>query len=206
MDNQEYLNQISTQVAPAKSSSGIGGILKSKFVLVGVIGVVGLILLAILGMVLSSGKTDMKTNLLRLGLHADYTIELIDKYQPNIKSSNLRSSGASLKTILLSTSSEVANYMTDKYGENSDKSSKDLEEQMKTEQDELDSDLFEAKINGILDRVFAYKMAFEITQFENEETVIYNSAKDDELKSILDHSYDSLKILYNEFNDFSEGK
>lgn len=206
MDNQEYLNQISTQVAPAKSSSGIGGILKSKFVLVGVIGVVGLILLAILGMVLSSGKTDMKTNLLRLGLHADYTIELIDKYQPNIKSSNLRSSGASLKTILLSTSSEVANYMTDKYGENSDKSSKDLEEQMKTEQDELDSDLFEAKINGILDRVFAYKMAFEITQFENEETAIYNSAKDDELKSILDHSYDSLKILYNEFNDFSEGK
>lgn len=206
MDNQEYLNQISTQVAPAKSSSGIGGILKSKFVLVGVIGVVGLILLAILGMVLSSGKTDMKTNLLRLRLHADYTIELIDKYQPNIKSSNLRSSGASLKTILLSTSSEVANYMTDKYGENSDKSSKDLEEQMKTEQDELDSDLFEAKINGILDRVFAYKMAFEITQFENEETAIYNSAKDDELKSILDHSYDSLKILYNEFNDFSEGK
>ena len=206
MDNQEYLNQISTQVAPAKSSSDIGGILKSKFVLVGVIGVVGLILLAILGMVLSSGKTDMKTNLLRLGLHADYTIELIDKYQPNIKSSNLRSSGASLKTILLSTSSEVANYMTDKYGENSDKSSKDLEEQMKTEQDELDSDLFEAKINGILDRVFAYKMAFEITQFENEETAIYNSAKDDELKSILDHSYDSLKILYNEFNDFSEGK
>lgn len=206
MDNQEYLNQISTQVAPAKSSSGIGGILKSKFVLVGVIGAVGLILLAILGMVLSSGKTDMKTNLLRLGLHADYTIELIDKYQPNIKSSNLRSSGASLKTILLSTSSEVANYMTDKYGENSDKSSKDLEEQMKTEQDELDSDLFEAKINGILDRVFAYKMAFEITQFENEETAIYNSAKDDELKSILDHSYDSLKILYNEFNDFSEGK
>lgn len=206
MDNQEYLNQISTQVAPAKSSSGIGGILKSKFVLVGVIGVVGLILLAILGMALSSGKTDIKTNLLRLGLHADYTIELIDKYQPNIKSSNLRSSGASLKTILLSTSSEVANYMTDKYGENSDKSSKDLEEQMKTEQDELDSDLFEAKINGILDRVFAYKMAFEITQFENEETAIYNSAKDDELKSILDHSYDSLKILYNEFNDFSEGK
>lgn len=206
MDNQEYLNQISTQVAPAKSSGGIGGFFKSKFVIVGMIGVVGLILLAILGMILGSGKTDIKTDLMKLSLHADYTIELIDKYQPSIKSSNLRSSGASLKTILSSTSSNVTNYILGKYGEKSDKPSKNLEEQMKTEQDELDSDLFEAKITGILDRVFAYKMAFEITQFQNEETKIHKSANNDELKSILSQSYDSLKILYNEFNDFSEGK
>lgn len=206
MDNQEYLNQISAKVTPVKSGGGLGGIFKSKFMIVGMIGVVGLILIAILGMVLNSGKSDSKTDLLKLNLHISSTMQLIDKYQPSIKSSNLRSSGASLKSILSSTNSKISDYLASKYGEKNTKPSKNLEEQMKTEQDELDNALFEAKINGILDRVFAYKMAFEITQFQNEETRVYNSTKDDSLKTILEQSYDSLKILYNEFNDFSEGK
>ena len=68
------------------------------------------------------------------------------------------------------------------------------------------NELFEAKINGLLDRVFAHKMALEIYSVMSDEAGIANSSSDEALKSVLSSSYDSLNNLYPKFNDFSETK
>ncbi|MBQ2660461.1 hypothetical protein IJF86_03545, partial [Candidatus Saccharibacteria bacterium] len=72
--------------------------------------------------------------------------------------------------------------------------------------DSLESDLKSAKINGILDRIYARKMAYEISLLLGEESAIYNATEDTSLKSVLGDSYSSLSNLYDKFNDFSETK
>ena len=70
----------------------------------------------------------------------------------------------------------------------------------------MESELFEAKINGILDRIYAHKMAYEVSMFLSEESDLMNLTKNEALKEALSSSYNSLENLYNSFNDFSETK
>ena len=72
--------------------------------------------------------------------------------------------------------------------------------------DGLANELFEAKINGILDRIYAHKMAYEISLVTSREIQLYKSTNNENLKGILDTSYNSLSNLYDKFNDFSETK
>ena len=79
-------------------------------------------------------------------------------------------------------------------------------EQLTLEKDGLSEELFEAKINGILDRIYAHKMAYEISLITARESQIIKSVNNDVLKEALVKSYDSLGVLYDKFNDFSETK
>jgi hypothetical protein len=72
--------------------------------------------------------------------------------------------------------------------------------------DDLVNELFEAKINGNLDRIYAHKMAYEISLITSREIQLYKSTNNESLKEILDTSYNSLSNLYDKFNDFSETK
>ena len=204
MESQEYLNQISAKVAPAKPKSGISGILSSKITWLIVGAIVLFILFAIIGAVLGATKGNLKKDAIELQLQLDSLSEVISEYQPKVKSSQLRSNSASLSTVITNTNSKLMDYLTEAY-EYKKNSNKDLAEQIKTEQDALLNELFEAKITGVLDRIYAHKMAFEITKLMNEEAKIHNEARDDVLKGILDESYNSLETLYDNFNNFSEG-
>ena len=212
MENQEYLNQISAKSKPVtptsgKSSFNLSNILHSKIFLVVSIGLAAFILLAIIGSVLGGGKkSDVKTDLVKLRYHVNNTSDLISDYQPLVKSSILRSYSASLQSSLSATNSDLTNYLTTKYNYKQSKDDKNLTTELNTEKDALNNELFEAKINGNLDRVYTHKMAFEISKFMNEETTIHNSTKDEALQAILNQSYSSLKTLYNSFNEFSETK
>ena len=204
MESQEYLNQISAKVAPAKPKSGISGILGSKITWL-IVGALALfILFAIIGAVLSATKGNLKEDTIELQLQLDSLSEVISEYQPKVKSSQLRSNSASLSTVIANTSSKLASFLTEKYNYKKG-GNKNLAEQIKTEQDALLNELFEAKITGVLDRTYAHKMAFEITKLMNKESKVYNETSDDALKSILDESYNSLETLYDNFNNFSEG-
>ena len=166
-------------------------------------GILAFIVIMIIGSVITGGKTSLKKQTISLKLHVENTMNVVSEYQTNLKSSDLRSSSASLSGILSNTNRKLAEYIEGKY---SDKDSKDLEEEATAHKDELENDLFEAKINGILDRIFAHKMALEVSLIITEETSIYDASKDENLKSILESSYNSLNNLYNNFNDFSETK
>ncbi|MBR3322164.1 hypothetical protein IKG05_00780 [Candidatus Saccharibacteria bacterium] len=205
MDGQQYLNQISESNRPAPKAKGINGLLSSKFFLVGAIGIALLIVIIIFGSILSSGKGDEKSLSYSLLLHLNNTTAIVQDYQPYIKSSNLRSYSASLQGILSNTSSQLTAYLEEKYNFNIKDISDSLEEEATLAKDDLESDLFEAKINGVLDRTYAYKIAYEIALITTEETSLIKSTKDESLQNILSSSYESLTTLYDQFDNFSEG-
>ena len=206
MDGQEYLNQISATNRPLAKTKGKGGILSSKFVLVGLIGLAVLVVIIIIGALLGGGKGGEKNLGSALILHIKNTTGEVQKFQPDIKSSELRSYSASLAGVLNDTKNKLSSYMTEQHDFNENKVDKKLIAAADTAKDELDTELFEAKINGILDRIFAHKMAYEITLIMTEETQLDKSTKSDSLKETISTSLGSLEKLYDSFNNFSEGE
>lgn len=204
MDRQEYLNQISMKNQPVKKPRS--GIFASKFFWIGIIGVVTFILIMIIGSALGSGNTSVKDKIFGLILHIDNTSELIKEYQSSVKSSDLRSYSASFNGILSDTSKSLTDYATEKYNFKAKDVKKEITEEETTAKDGLNAELFEAKINGSLDRIYAHKMAYEISLVTTREAQIINSVNNDALKESLTKSYDSLGVLYDKFNNFSEAK
>lgn len=202
MDRQEYLNQISMKSRPAKKPRS--GIFASKFFWIGVAGVATLILIMIIGGILGSARGNDKERLFALILHIDNTSEVIEKYQSSVKSSDLRSDSSSLAVVLSDTSKELTNYATEKYDFKKKDVSKSVAEEETLAKDGLMNELFEAKINGNLDRVYAHKMAYEISLIATRENQLLKSTGNETLKNALNKSYSSLDVLYNKFNDFSE--
>ena len=172
----------------------------------GLVGVVGLIIIIIIGSILGGNKGGEKNLSFALKLHLDNTAELISEYQTNVKSSNLRSSSASLYSILSNTNRELTDYITEKYDYKEKSVDKKIADEATLARDGLEADLFEAKINGNLDRIYAHKMTYEITLFMNEEAKLINMSKNDNYKEILNRSYKSLETLYENFSSFSETK
>jgi|GEM_PF-698101 len=204
MDSQDYLDQISRTARPPKQNKGgIAGILSSKWFKWGLGALVALIVIIIFGSMLG-GKETLEEKGINLKLRLDGTSEAITEYQGNIKSSLLRSLSSSLKGVFTNTSSQLSNYLTTTYGYEAGREKDAVKETAEMARDELMNELFEAKINGLLDRVFAHKMALEIYSVMSDEAGIANSSSDEALKSLLSTSYDSLNNLYIQFNDFSE--
>lgn len=203
MEGQEYLNQISAENRPAKKPRV--GDFALKILKVILIGIVGVIIVLIINSIITGARSSEKELNFKLQLHIDNTAEVISNYQSDVKSSNLRSSSASLYSVLSNTSRELTNYLDERYEKNKNVD-KNLKEEAKTAKDELEVELFEAKINGNLDRIYAHKMAYEISLIINEETKLIKTTGNDTLKGILEASYGSLENLYNNFNNFSEAK
>lgn len=204
MDNQEYLKQISSTVRPEKKSTGF---LSSTLFKVIVGGVAAIIVVVVMGSILTGGQTNNKERLTSLKLHIENTLSIISSYQSNIKSSSLRSSSTSFSGVLSNTNRELTDYIKERKlsYKNDSAEYKKMKKDADNHKDELDADLFEAKINGILDRIFAHKMALEISLIAAEEDSI-SRAEGGVLESILSTSYNSLNNLYDNFNEFSETK
>lgn len=165
-----------------------------------------LVLLAILGSLIGGTRVDESTKVLSLSARITNTESVIKAYQTNVKSSDLRSNAASLASVLTNTSRDLTTYTSENYKSKGKDAQKAIEAKAATEKEELETELFSAKINGILDRIFAHKMAYEISVIATREEEIINSTGKAELKEILTTSYESLANLYDKFNDFSETK
>lgn len=206
MDGQQYLNRISGANGPARAKVGKRNIFSSKYFIIGAIGLGALILIMIVGAILGGGKGDEKTLGFKLYLHLDNTNQLIQEYQPALKSSDLRSSSAALNSILSDTNSSLNDYLVQKYSFKPKNIDKKVQEEATLARDDLSNELFEAKINGILDRIYAHKMAYEIASILTEEATMAKNTKNETLIQIINKSTESLNNIYDKFNDFSEAK
>lgn len=187
---------------PAKKSKM--DFLKNKFVLVGIILVAGIILMAIVGAVLGGGKGGIREQATALQLRLESMSSTISSYQGLVKSSILRSDSTSLSGILSNTDRDLSNYLSEKYKDKKD--FKKLEEDEAVHNEALEAELFEARINGILDRIYAHKITYEISLLMSMESKLYDATGDDALKNILNTSYDSLTVIYEKFENYSEAK
>lgn len=210
MDKQEYLNQISAENRPVRASGKLSKLLSSKLFLLIAGALLLFIILAIIGGVISGSKGGIKSKSYALAMRIDNTMSVINDYRKLVKSSDLRSSSASLYSVLSNTNRDLNNYLDEKFGVKSKDIAtaigKNLVDEITLEKDGLEADLFEAKINGNLDRIYAHKMTYEITVLMNKESEVYESSGDDTLKAIIQTSYASLENLYNTISNFSEAK
>lgn len=180
------------------------GVLTSSYFKWGMVAFGALILIAIIGSMLGGGET-LEDKCIDLLLRLDNTNELvIDEYQQYVKSSKLRSLSASLRGVYSSTSYELGNFLTAAFEFDKNKLDEDRKEEAALEPEALADELFKAKINGILDRTYAHKMALEIYSVMSDEMSIYDSTDGASLRELLESSYNSLNNLYTQFNDFSE--
>ena len=204
MDGQEYLNQISASVRPVKQKAD--GLMGSGIFKLAIGGVIGFILLAIIGGMLGGGDA-INTRNLSFKYRLDNILGVISSYQPIVKSSLLRSDSATLYSVLSKTNRDFSDYIVakDKIKLNDKKFAK-IADEAREEGDEIKNDLFEAKINGILDRVYANKMTYIVSLVMSKEADLINKSSDADLKAILATSYNSLENLYDKFNDFSKVK
>ena len=206
MDGQDYLNQISESAKPKKASRS--GILSPRNLKIGGI-VAGVIIIIIVIASIFSGmnkKPSLKTNIISMRMYMDSTNSAIGSYQKKVKSSKLRSYSASLSSVLSNTSGNITTYLKSKYDFKDSQITKKMKSNEATHLNELESELFNAKINGILDRIYAHKMAYEISIITAKEHAIIEKVKDTDFKETLTTSYNSLANLYTQFNDFSEGQ
>ena len=202
MDGQEYLNQISASVRPEKKSK-LSFLNSTIFKLVAG-AVVAFILIAIIGGILSGGKTGVKDQAIELKLNIDSTLEVISEFQPSIKSSDLRSSSASLYSVLSNTSRDLTTYVTENYEYTPKNDNKKFADDVALERDGLESALFEAKINGVLDQVYANKLAYVISLIYTKELNLKKATSKEDLQAILDSSINSLSTLYDKFDNFQK--
>lgn len=204
MDSEAYLNRIS--ISNRRHKAGGNNFLNSIWfkVIVGV--VLGASIFMIFSSILGSGES-VKDKLTALKLHTTNLSKTISTYQPRVKSSSLRSNTASLNGVLTNATNGITNYMTEKYKTKDDKNvSKNLKKKEEDLTKKLEDELFNARINGLLDRTFASKMAYEITVISTRSKEILKLTKNDDLKNILNTSLNSLDNLYNSFNNYSEAR
>ena len=203
MDNQAYLDKISAQNRPVKS----GGFLQSPIFKPLLVGAIAVVIFLIILIAKSGGNNNtLENRVAALNLHVDNLSSTINTYQSSVKSSILRSNSATLRSILSSTSSTLSNLSSSlKKSKESglDKNTKAKETALAKE---LEDDLFNAKINGLLDRTYARKMAYEISIITAREADIIKSIKSEDTKAALESSRSSLLTIYDSFNNFSEAK
>ena len=196
------MNQISASVRPEKKSK-LSFLNSTIFKLVAG-AVVAFILIAIIGGIVSGGKTGVKDQAIELKLNIDSTLEVISEFQPSIKSSDLRSSSASLYSVLSNTSRDLTTYVTENYEYTPKNDNKKFADDVALERDGLESALFEAKINGVLDQVYANKLAYVISLIYTKELNLKKATSKEDLQAILDSSINSLSTLYDKFDNFQK--
>lgn len=200
MDNQAYLDQIS----PVEKKTILSGdLFKSKVMKLIIGGVVAVIAIIIFGTIINSGESE-ETKCIKLQLHAQNLSQIVKDFQPSIKSSSLRSNSTSLDSILTNIEVTNENYLKEKFDFKKSKINKNLDEKEQNLYAELNNDLFTAKINGLLDRTYARKMAYESALLNSYIEAIYTKTKNEEYKSSLGSFAKSLEVLAETFDSFSE--
>jgi hypothetical protein len=201
MDNRQYLARIAAKPAPPTTNKLFDPKM-IKIVVVLIIAVFTVIILAnLLGDAANKPKALTEQLYLRLtNLSADSSP--IVTYGHDVKSPELRSLATSLKSALIASAHDLSTLLpTLKI---------DPEEINQTtaaaESDHitaLTTDLANAKLNGILDRIYSKDLALQISDLLYLESSLLEKTSDPSLITALEKSTTDLTILHTKFTDFS---
>lgn len=208
MNNKEYLEQISSEIrkskTPKKQFLGLDISPKLLRFLIGA--VVASILIIIIGSIISSGgnKNSERDLVDRIYLRSTSLSTTITNFNKLLKSSELRSMGTSLNSVLTETSYSISTILTNDFG--SSNPSKLEKESLATEETErqtiLEGDLETGRLKGQLDRVYASDFAYEIAMLISLESEASAKTNKENLKSALATSTTNLEKLHEQFDSF----
>ena len=201
MNDLEYLNQISAKPAPVKPT-----LFDKKTKLIAIIAG-ATILLAIIFMSISGSSSSSEptatSEFSRLFNRSTELEKTLQTYTPSVKSSSLRSSATTLSTLVTELKTTTKNYLINTLAVKPE--NYPLTKTDSSQITALNAALEKARLNGILDRTFAFEIYYEIQHL----TVIEDSAlalisKSSDLSAFLTSSKESLEKLGETFNAFSE--
>lgn len=210
MNNKDYLDKIASEARPLTASAPgfLGSALHLSMKQLKIIGIAiaAIFLVLIIAMIASSGNKNTERDYVDTAyLRTKDLSKVIDDYRTKIRSSELRSMAMSLKSVLLETNYALSSTLTNNFGAKSP----DTPEKESTATDEtaiigeLTASLEEARLNALLDRVFAREYTYQISLLISLETDIINRTKIDLLKSSLTSSRSNLETLHEQFDNFS---
>lgn len=205
MDNFEYLNQISQSNRPTHHSVKPSGANKPLLIKLTVGGVVLFFLLMALGAMLGNlgGKTTELTK--QIYVRSTNLNTAIGTYNRSLKTPKLRAIGVSLSSVLTNASNQLSSYLSAR-----DSSSKTAltpsEETAASEAAllaELDFSLTNAKLNGILDRVYDNQIGLQVSLLLSQVSELLARTKDSDLINILTPFQSSLQTIHQDIEAYS---
>ena len=201
MNDLDYLNQISANVTPSKQATG--GFFDKKTKMIAIILGAVLLIAIILMIAMSSAPSEPTTSdeLDRIYQRTNSLEETVTEYSKNLKSSTLRSSAASLSTLLANMKSSTESFLDTKYGA---KPAKEASADDTKLIEDTTTTLEKARLNGILDRYFAKEMYYQIEKLLILENAAAKKTSDEEIIEFLQSTFDSLSRLSDTFDNFSE--
>ena len=210
MNNKDYLDKIASETRPlAKKAPGFFGdklnLSMKQLKIIG-IAVLAVILVLFVAMIAGSGNKNSERDYVdEAYLRTKDLSKVIDDNRTKIRSSELRSMAMSLKSVLLETNYALSSTLTNDFeAKNPDTPNK---ESTATEESaiigELNDNLEAARLNGLLDRVFAREFTYQISLLISLETDIITRTKKELLKSSLTSSRNNLETLHEQFDNFA---
>lgn len=201
MDKMAYLQEISAKPSKSPLLSSEGFFSKKVLIPLAAVAVFAIIII-IVGMA-TGGTPKSLESTLRLNNRTSNLIATLNTYNKNLKSSELRSMGSSLLSVLQSTQTPLADSVQNDFG----KINKSTEEDLAAEETEyitnVNTTLENARLNGTLDRVYAREIAYQIAMLRALQQECAESTTNDALKTSLTTSMVSLNNLYTQFTNFS---
>lgn len=199
-----YLQQISTTSKPVAAKKQFS--LNPK-ILIGVgIAVVVLIFFIVIASMLGNVTDKEKEEAIRLNIRTNYLLSVLDDYTNSVKSSNLRSMGATLSTHLTELNRDLLPILTAAWGYEDweqDSPPEILEEETEFIRP-LVEDLENARLNGLLDRVYVRELALQIALFNSIQSEVIARTEKEDLAALLEKSLTNLRELHTQFSDYSD--
>ena len=209
MNNKDYLNQIASEARPLekKAPGFLGKTLNLSMKQLKIIGAIiaSMVLVLIIGLIATSGNSNSERGYVDAAyLRSNDLSSIIDSYRTQIRSSNLRSISMSLKSVLSETSFILVNALVSDFGvKEPNKSFKNSTIEKETAvMGELTSALEVARLNALLDRVYAHEMTYQISLLISLETDVINRTKKEPFKTNLTSARTNLEAIHSEFSSF----
>lgn len=201
MNNLEYLNQISQENRPTKAQKSNS---MSLIIKIAVGGVVAFLFILVLGMALNAGKSSPTDLTKQLYVRTSNLNTALTTYNKSLKSSQLRAIGTSLSGVLTGATASLTSYLVPEGGDQ--ESLNPPEKLLETETTtitELDTALNNAKLNGILDRVYANQIQLQVSLLITFISQLEQRTKDADLIDIIGQYQSNLYVIEQSLQNYS---
>ena len=204
MDNFAYLKEISASNRPVSNTANTPKSPKTAMVVkIVAIGAVLFFLLMAVGALVGSlkGKTD--DLLKQLYLRTTNMSTIMEDYNQYLKSSDLRSLGASLAGTLTNATNQLAGAVGVEDPEAMAPDAETMEEETAV-LEELNTSLTNARLNGILDRAYANLVGLQVSLIMSMISELEARTDDAELLKVLSTYRGNLEVLHQGFEAYDD--
>ena len=203
MDNQSYLDQIAAKPQKGPAASSGNSFLSPKMIKIALVGIVAAIFIITLGSMFGAKGAKGKALAEALNIRFGNLSKIIKDYNTYVKSPELRSMAVTLQSSMESTAKDISPVLSSDFGIDPKKATAKVSNDETNRSNNLSNTLTDARLNGILDRVYANTLTSEIGDLIYLESDLYSKTTSQAMKDLLTTSSAALNNLHDKFFDFS---